>query len=187
MAANSFLVRGRNSSPLRRVISTAFVCVVVLITVNLNVFDRYPSQGVINALISMEHLMNFVGAAQAITNLFVVSVGFLLTAFEANYMVLALLKSYSTVIGGPNDGGTTLKMGRLIGVLERIILYILIITGNPTQHDRIHHRGQCVGPVQGARRQEFRRVLPGRHARVSWGRPGSQPLDKSDYGVTDNH
>ena len=128
--ADSILVRGQKNSPLRRVISTAFVCVVVLVTVNLNVFDRRLSQGVMSALISMEHLVNFGGSPQTVTNLLVVSIGFLLTAFESNYLVLSLLKSYSAGIGGRDDGGTTLQMGRLIGILERTILYILIITGN---------------------------------------------------------
>ncbi len=132
VADDSILVRGRNNSPLKRVISTMFVCVAVLVTLNLNVFDSRPSQVVINALISIQHLVNFGVSAQTITNFFIVSVGFLLTAFEGNYLVLALLRSYSGGIGGQDDEGTTLKMGKLIGVLERTILYVLIMTGNIT-------------------------------------------------------
>jgi hypothetical protein len=118
-----------------RVVSTALVSALSILAVNSAYFDDRLSE---TALIAVRFAraafpswtcLN-VGFIQASL---LILIGFYLVAFEANYIVLLIINTIPRVATSASEALIVDKnkgMGRIIGILERGIVYVLVITSN---------------------------------------------------------
>jgi hypothetical protein len=70
-----------------------------------------------------------------VKKLLIICIGLFLVSVESNYAIVFVLKRYKAFPGVNEAGGTDQEnngMGKIIGIIERMILFILIITGNIT-------------------------------------------------------
>jgi hypothetical protein len=131
VGADALSGRSRGRRDELRICSLAATAAAVLIPLNLAGFDAGLSAFADAAWRELRAAAPLLSALDAdrLRRALAVAVGLLVAAFESNYVVLAVLRKYK-MIPGSGLRPTAAGLGRLIGILERTLLFILIVTGN---------------------------------------------------------
>lgn len=123
----------RKSHELRSLIGT-FTGVMVIMLFTQSTLYHGELSLVTDRLISsagMWFSCDFTIYSKAFTDGFIIFSGFLIAVFEGNYLIVHVLKRYTSFLSDSTDIIDKNKgMGKLIGCLERGIIYGLIISGN---------------------------------------------------------
>lgn len=131
VGADFLAARFRERRDELRICSLAATLAATLIPLNLAGFDPELSAFADAAWRELRAAAPFLSALDAdrLRRVLAVAVGLLLAALESNFVVLVVLRKYKMIpVTGFRPGAAGL--GRLIGMLERTVLFILIVTGN---------------------------------------------------------
>jgi hypothetical protein len=135
IAQNWLFIKIIRSKELARVISTVVIIFISLCGINSKYFDyRYGE--------ILEHIINFIDNSypnfdftnsKVLIDIFKVILGFYIVSIESNYIVLLVIKKIPSVEIKEAEGISINKnkgMGRIIGILERGIVFVLIVSSN---------------------------------------------------------
>ncbi len=118
----------------KRLLSTLFLVILALFPANTGLLES----GYSVLMYGIGNLLQIPRPSPAdvlmsLRKILIILAGFFLTTFESNYAVVFILKK-SAVFPDPAHVSSGRQkqagMGRMIGILERALLYILIISGN---------------------------------------------------------
>lgn len=132
---DTLLVLSKKSNDIKRCAATIINIFIIILVSNSIYFDHSMSKVVADILEYIERTFAIqpVYARVLLSKTLLVIIGGILICFESNYLILAILSKYTQFqkfATTPVNGNTIKGMGRVIGYLERLIAYLLIITGN---------------------------------------------------------
>ena len=132
---DTLLVLSKKSNDIKRCAATIINIFIIILVSNSIYFDHSMSKVVADILEYIERTFAIqpVYARVLLSKTLLVIIGGILICFESNYLILAILSKYTQfqkLAAARVDQGDIQGMGRIIGYLERLIAYLLIITGN---------------------------------------------------------